>query len=81
MRWLWLVLVFAAFSADAAGQRTVTQEQLAGESPKAATMTREVVLHQQMHGYLDALIELQVRLQQREADWAQYSRALWADHE
>jgi hypothetical protein len=40
---------------------------------------REAILHQQMHGYLDALVDMQVKAQQREAEWAEYSKPLWAD--
>jgi hypothetical protein len=69
MRWVWFALGLTAASA------------VAQSLPPSSMTPRETILHQQMHGYLDALIELQVKLQQRDKDWAEYSKSLWADHE
>jgi hypothetical protein len=54
------------------------------QTPEPSPSPREAIINQQMHGYLDALIDLQLKLMQiradaakREAEWAEYSKPLW----
>jgi hypothetical protein len=49
---------------------------------------KEAIVTQQMHGYLDALIDLQLKLLEarqtaakREKEWADYSQPLWHGEE
>ena len=68
-----LLLVSLAAAATAAAQ-----------TPPPSTADKDALVYQQMHAYLDTLIEVQAKLvaaQRREADWAAYSRPLWAPDE
>jgi hypothetical protein len=77
MRWP-VALVMALVLAVALARAGVAAEP--GSPPSA----REELLSQQMHAYLDALVDMQLQVlklrasaQQRESEWAQYAKPLW----